>query len=175
MIGRKDFGEADKIIVFLTEREGKLKALAKGVRKINSRRLSSLELGNQVKLLVYKGKAFDIITEVAVIDYFGLKTSSTQLGGIFFLCELVNRLLPEGESNRQIYQQFLEVRKAIKSGKIEKIVFFEAELLKLLGYGLEPRIKEWLEKRKLREAHQALKTRIETIIERPIKSLAIFY
>ena len=174
IIGRRDFGETDRIIVIFSREEGKISSLAKGVRKINSRRLGSLELGNQVKLLVYQGKNFDIITEAAVIDYFGLKTNSVKLGGIFFLCELINVLLPERERNIEIYREFLKIRKLIKNGKIEKIVFFEAKLLQMLGYGLEPKVRRLLEAGELNKAQQELRRIIEAISQRPIKSLSFF-
>lgn len=174
VVGRKDFGESDRVIVIFTERQGKVGALAKGVRKITSRRLGALELGNQIKALVHHGKSFDIITEVEVVDDCNVRRDAVRLGGIIFLSELVNSLLPEGEKNPGIYQEFLRVRNLVKIGRVEEVVFFEANLLRALGYGLDNKIEELLKSNNLRQAHMRLKERIETIIEQPLKSLAIF-
>jgi len=174
VVGRKDFGEADKIIVVFTGKEGKIRVLAKGVRKINSRRLGALELGSQIKALVHRGKSFDIITEVEVIDNLSVRGDSVRLGGIIFLCELINALLPEGERNPEIYQEFLKIRNLVRNGKIEEIVLFEAKLLQALGYGLDPKTKELLREDNLKQAHIELKKKTESIIEQPLKSLAIF-
>jgi len=175
IIGRQDFGELDKIVTIFSQREGKIRTLAKGVRKINSRRLGSLELGNLVKLFFHRGKNFDIITEVAVSDGLAeLKNNHIKLGAIIFACEILNALLPEKEENQEIYRELLKLRSSIKKGKIKEIVFFEAKILQILGYGLDKKIINFLKEGKLRQAHLELKQRIEAITERPLKTLAIF-
>jgi len=175
IIGRRDFGELDKIVTVFSRQEGKIRTLAKGVRKINSRRLGSLELGNLVKLSFHQGKNFDIITEVAVSDGLAeLKNNHIKLGAIIFICEMLNALLPEKEKNHEIYKELLKLRGSIKKGRVEKIVFFEAKILQILGYGLDKKTINFLREGKLRHAHLELKQRIEAITEQPLKTLAIF-
>ena len=174
VVGRKNWGELDKIIVIFTKTQGKIRLLAKGIRRINSRRLGALELGNQVKVLIYQNRNFDIISEVEVIDDFDDRENSIRLGGIIFLCELINALLPEKEINPEIYQEFLKTRSLIKAGKIKALVFFEARLLQMLGYGLDKEILAMLKANRLKLAHKKMRQRIEAITESPLKSLAFF-
>ena len=49
-------GEADRIVVFLTEENGKVRAVAKGVRKTMSKFGARLEPMSHVKLLLYRGR-----------------------------------------------------------------------------------------------------------------------
>ncbi len=175
VVGRKDFGELDKIITLFTEQEGKIRVIAKGVRRINSRRSSGLELGGEIKALLFQGKNIDIITEVEILDSFlDVREDSARLGGLIFLCELINYLLPENEKNKAVHEQFLLVRNEIKEGNLEKIVEFEAKIIQMLGFGMVKQERELIAKKEWRAAHARLKNRIENIIERPLKSLAIF-
>jgi DNA repair protein RecO (recombination protein O) len=64
-------GEADKIIVFLTERHGKVRAVAKGVRKTTSKFGGRLEPLTQVDVLLWQGRSdLDIVNQVEVLNAF---------------------------------------------------------------------------------------------------------
>ncbi len=175
VIGRQNFNEADKFVDLMTENQGKQRCLAKGIRKINSRRLGSLELSNWVKATLYQGKSFGIITEVISLDSdLSFRENETKLGTMMYVCELTNHLVPESEENNQVYHRLLEARKDVKDGKWGRIVEFESDLLEILGYGLKPSTKRWLGKGEFRQAHLELKSRIEEIIEHQLTSLKIF-
>jgi len=175
VIGRKDFHESDILVTIFTDEEGKIRVLAKGARKNNSRRLGRLELGEMIKIVLAGGKSLDIITETEVVDSLAeIRDSPSLLGGVIYLCELTNSLLPEGERNSSVYRQFIKTREGISKKRIEAIVEFEAKLLDLLGFGLMAEEKRRIEKKEWKRAHQSLRKRIEEIIERPLKSLAIF-
>ena len=62
-------GEADRIVVFLTERHGKVRAVAKGVRKTNSKFGARLEPLTHVDLLLWQGRSdLDIVNQVEVLE-----------------------------------------------------------------------------------------------------------
>lgn len=64
-------GEADKIVTFLGRGQGKIRAVAKGVRKTKSRFGGRLEPFSQVSLVVWKGRSdLDTVTQVSVIEPF---------------------------------------------------------------------------------------------------------
>lgn len=175
VVGRRDFKEADKLVDLMTEYKGKLLGLAKGVRKINSRRLGSLELANWVNALLYQGKTFAIITEVEILDTdLTFRQDETKLATMIYVCELTNHLVPEGQENREVYQGLLKVRENIKNGDWAKVVKFESDLLQILGYGVKSSTKRLLSQKKFSQAHQELKLRIEEIIEHKLTSLKIF-
>jgi DNA repair protein RecO (recombination protein O) len=64
------FGEADKIVILLSPNRGKLRTVAKGVRKTKSRFGGRLETLTHVDLVLYEGKSLDMITQVSIIEAF---------------------------------------------------------------------------------------------------------
>src|SRR4029077_4818992 len=61
-------GEADRIVTFLTEGRGKVRAVAKGVRKSKSRFGGRLEQTTRLFLQLYEGRNLDVVTQVETID-----------------------------------------------------------------------------------------------------------
>jgi DNA repair protein RecO (recombination protein O) len=64
------FGEADRVVVLLSPNRGKIRTVAKGVRKTKSRFGGRLEPFTHVDLVVYEGRNLDTITQVSVIEAF---------------------------------------------------------------------------------------------------------
>ena len=64
-------GEADRIITFLTRERGKIRAVAKGVRRTKSKFGARLEPFSRVDLLMHEGKNLDIITQAESLNAYG--------------------------------------------------------------------------------------------------------
>ena len=64
-------GEADRIVTLLTRREGRVRAVVKGVRRTKSRFGSRLEPFSHVDLQLYAGRNLDIVTQAETLDPFG--------------------------------------------------------------------------------------------------------
>ena len=64
-------GEADRIITLLTRDRGKIRAVAKGVRRTKSKFGARLEPFSRVDLLVFEGKSLDIITQAESLNAYG--------------------------------------------------------------------------------------------------------
>ncbi len=64
------FGEADRVVVMLSPNHGKLRTVAKGVRKTKSRFGGRLEPFTHVDVVLYEGRNLDTITQVSVIEAF---------------------------------------------------------------------------------------------------------
>jgi len=64
------FGEADKIVVLVSPNRGKLRTVAKGVRKTKSRFGGRLETFTHVELVLYEGKNLDTITQASIVEAF---------------------------------------------------------------------------------------------------------
>ncbi|GIG27522.1 DNA repair protein RecO [Cellulomonas marina] len=64
-------GEADRIVTLLTREHGKVRAVAKGVRRTSSRFGSRLEPFMRVDLQLSTGRTFDVITQAETLDTFG--------------------------------------------------------------------------------------------------------
>lgn len=156
VIKRKSFGEADRILTVFTKKYGKIKILAKGVRRITSRRGGNVELFNQVEMVIHSGRTFDILTEAQVINSFSRIRKNLDLVGLgFHICEIVDGLCPEHQSHPKVYELMLEVLNELDHGLIQK---FEQNLLAELGY--------------LSVEHREINTTlfIENILERKLKT-----
>lgn len=164
IIKRKDFGEADRILTVFTKNQGKIKIVAKGVRKISSRRSSHVELLNQSILTIHDGK-IPILTEAETIKHYSiLKNDLKKCGFAFYICELIDGLLPEHQENRAVFNlmQDVLVRLQTEAKPRDLISKFEQDLLVSLGF--------WPKERLFIEDSDAF---IEDIIERKIKSKRI--
>ena len=64
-------GEADRIVTLLTRREGRIRAVAKGVRRTKSKFGSRLEPFSHVDLQLYAGRNLDVVTQAETLDAFG--------------------------------------------------------------------------------------------------------
>lgn len=61
-------GEADRIVVLLTEGHGKIRAVAKGVRKTTSKFGARLEPMSHVRLLLAQGRELDIVSQAEAVE-----------------------------------------------------------------------------------------------------------
>lgn len=132
VIKRTNFSEADRILTIFTKRHGKIKVLAKGVRRISSKRGPNIEVFNEVSVFIHHGKTFDILTEVELKNSFSQIRKNLDLVGLaFHVCELVDNLCPENEPHPQVFSNLIEVLSELDSGLVNK---FERNLLIELGY-----------------------------------------
>lgn len=101
-------GEADRIIVLATEHHGKVRAVAKGVRKTRSKFGSRLEPTSHVALQLYKGRELDIVTQAESIDHFRtLREDLDRFGRASAMLEAVDQMAMEREENRALYRMLL--------------------------------------------------------------------
>lgn len=68
VLSHHKLGEADRIVTLLTKANGKVRAVAKGVRRTKSRFGARLETFSQVDLLIYSGRNLDTITQAETIN-----------------------------------------------------------------------------------------------------------
>ena len=61
-------GETDRIVTILTQGHGKVRAVAKGVRKPGSRFGARLEPMTHVAVQCYRGRELDVVTQTETID-----------------------------------------------------------------------------------------------------------
>ena len=101
-------GEADRIISFMTEAHGKVRAVAKGVRKTKSRFGARLEPTTHVALLLYEGRELDIVTQAdGIAHYRAIREDLDRLAKAESLLEVVDQVAQERESNPRLYQMLL--------------------------------------------------------------------
>lgn len=68
VLKKRRFAEADNVLIVASPTEGRIDAIAKGVRKTTSRFGGRLEPFSHVRLVLHRGRTFDTITSVEVLD-----------------------------------------------------------------------------------------------------------
>lgn len=139
ILKRKNYGEADKILTVLTKYRGKITVLAKGIRKINSRKAPHLELFSQVRLTLNMGKSWDYVTEAQTIEVFPfLRNHLENIAWSYKIVEQIDRLCAEKVEYTVIFELLLSTFRKINNQKtinIQKIVEdFSVQLVWELGY-----------------------------------------
>jgi len=98
-------GEADRIVVLMTAGRGKVRAVAKGVRKTKSRLGGRLEPPSRASLLLYQGRELDIITQAETLEHYAaLREDLDLLTDAIALVEAVDQVAQEGEPNSALYR-----------------------------------------------------------------------
>lgn len=101
-------GEADRIVSFITERHGKVRAVAKGVRKTKSKFGARLEPTSHVALQLYEGRELDIVTQAESVDHFrAIREDLDRLTRAVTMLEAVDQLSLEREPNPDLYRMLL--------------------------------------------------------------------
>jgi DNA repair protein RecO (recombination protein O) len=108
-------GEADRIVVFLTERHGKVRAVAKGVRKTNSKFGARLEPLTHVDLLLWQGRSdLDIVNQVEVVDaYRPIREDLHKVPKGMALLEVTDQLAQERHPDPALYTMLTGALRAL--------------------------------------------------------------
>jgi DNA repair protein RecO (recombination protein O) len=100
----RNVGEADRIITFFSREYGMLKAVAKGVRRIPSRRGGHLEPGTEVLVILSGSPGHYYIGAVETLEYYTeLQSDHHAFQQARNLMMLVTHLLEEGEVHERLY------------------------------------------------------------------------
>jgi DNA repair protein RecO (recombination protein O) len=98
-------GEADRIVTILTQGHGKIRAVAKGVRKTTSRFGARLEPTSRVALQCYKGRELDVVTQVETLEaHRALREEYTLFTHAIPMLEAVDQVAQEREPNPALYR-----------------------------------------------------------------------
>ncbi len=176
VIGQKELGEKDKIITLLTEKHGKIRVFAKGIRNINSRRLGSLETGNKIKAHIFQKNDQFYLGETEVFkSQPEIRKNLVLSASLLSMCELIDRLTAENQENKQVYNLFSQTLNNLSQKKrVEILVIFEVKLLQLLGFGIPNSVSGLLATKKWPEVQKIVSRHLETVCERKINGLKIF-
>lgn len=167
VIKRVNFGEADRFITIYSKNHGKIELVAKGVRKITSRRSSHIELLHLINFQSVKGKNNYILTEAQLVQGFhDSQTTLEQLSCRFLLCELIDKLCPFQQQNDSIFQLLQNTLNRLEQGQMRSnMQEFQVNLLTELGY--------WDETRRFHDEHD-IRNFIESVIEKRLKTKLYF-
>lgn len=155
-------GEADKIITLLTQEQGKIVCVAKGVRKISSSKRAFLEPGNVVKAFLITTNSMPLLTQAMLIDDTReIITNLTKIRQLTQILEIVDKLFVEEEVGTHIFDHVLAMRQEIVSHQptTTKISHQLDILLTYLGY--QPLAET---------SHRSVLDYVQEITEKPMRS-----
>jgi len=137
VLGHFEYGEADRILKLFTLEKGKISAIAKGVRKINSRKAGHLEPFTQVHLFLARGRDLDIITQAeALKPMSGLRADLRRMTMASYVVEALDRFTYEEGPNPGLYRLLAQSLDRLENMEnVATVVhYYEIRLLDLLGY-----------------------------------------
>ena len=137
VLRRKDFGEADRLLTLFTPELGKVRAVAKGIRKLRSRKAGHLELFTCAKLLLAKGRDLDIVAQAETVNaYRPLREDLLRGAYASYAVELLDRFTPEAQENRELYALLREALRWFGDSPDPALTarYYELHLLGLAGF-----------------------------------------
>ncbi len=147
LLRRHNLGEADRILTLLSPELGKVRVVAKGVRRGRSKLAGHLEPFVVTQLHLAKGRNLDIVTSAQGVRYYNLASAELErLGLAHLLLEICDKVLTEQQPQPEAYELLCEVLAALESGVDASLVrhYFYVKLLDALGHW--PEITDELDK-----------------------------
>ncbi len=132
-----DWGEADRLIWLFSREQGKIQAVAKGVRKPRSRKAGHLEPFTRVELLLAQGRDLPIITQAEAREaYLALRGDLVKVGYASYVIELLDRFTYEEGENIGLYRLLCETLARINKDQDPAFAvrYYEVRLLDLVGF-----------------------------------------
>ncbi len=136
VLSRFDLGEADRVLTLITPAGGKLKAIAKGIRRPTSRIGGSLEPFAELNVALARGRTFDVVTQVSVGHaWLRLRDDLESAATAWYLAELADRSLEERHAAEPLYTLLRRAYELLDAGMAPGRVarWFEMHLLDELG------------------------------------------
>jgi DNA repair protein RecO (recombination protein O) len=129
-------GEADRIVTLLTRQTGRVRAVAKGVRRTSSRFGARLEPFMHVDVQLYEGRSLDVVTQVETISPYGGEIAAVypRWTAAMAMAETAERLTDD--EREPATQQFLLLvggLRALAEGSHDPALVLDAYLLRSLA------------------------------------------
>jgi DNA repair protein RecO (recombination protein O) len=137
ILRHSDWGEADRLLVMFTLDMGKLRAIAKGVRKPRSRKAGHLEPFTRVSLQLARGRDMMIVTQAeTIIAHTPLREDLLLSTYASYVVELLDRFTYEEGENRALYRLLNDTLTRISSSTSPDLAvrYYEVRLLDLVGF-----------------------------------------
>ncbi|GAP09177.1 DNA replication and repair protein RecO [Bellilinea caldifistulae] len=137
VLRHNDWGEADRLLTLYTREEGKLRAIAKGVRRLRSRKAGHLEPFTRVKLMLARGRDLWIVTQAETLAaYLSLRDDLERIAHASYVVELLDRFTYEEGGNRALFDLLAVTLQRLNEGHPSFTVlrYYELRLLDLLGF-----------------------------------------
>lgn len=133
-----DWGEADRLLTLYTREQGLIRAVAKGARKINSRKAGHLQPFTQVALQLSKGRGLLIVSQAETVNaLLPLHDDLAKTSHAAYIVELLYRFSREAEGgNPALFKLLVDTLERIQNEKSAwlPIRYFEMRFLDAAGF-----------------------------------------
>ncbi len=134
-----NLGEADRVLTVLTPRLGKLRVIAKGVRRTRSRIGGALEPFSDVQLVLAVGRTWDVVTSSSLEDpHLGLRNDLHSTAAAWYVVELADRFCEGAADSHEAFRLLAQALSAFDAGaEVSREVvarWFELALLDAMGF-----------------------------------------
>lgn len=164
VLSRRYHSEADAIITLLTDDYGKISVVAKGIKKLTSRKRGSVEPFSEIKFSAVETSGMAILTETEIIQSFAkIREDLKKISVAYYFSELINKVSMEDGNHENLYVLLLDyLKKLEKTDKLKTLRFnFAKDLLVNLGF--------WPEEQEMNDVD----FNVEKIIEKSLFSLRV--
>jgi DNA repair protein RecO (recombination protein O) len=160
VLSRFELGEADRVLSILTPHDGKLRVIAKGVRRPSSRLGGALEPFAELHLVLAHGRTFDVVTQASVGQaWLALRDRLESAAAAWYLGELAERSTEEhaGLTAQPIYALLRRGLQLLDDGMIPGRVarWYEFGLADALG--VRPEVERCVECDRTLEEHETFR------------------
>jgi DNA repair protein RecO (recombination protein O) len=156
VVRASDWSETSRIATLFTREFGKVRALAKGGRRLNSNFDAAFDLLTLCSIVLYrKNSGLDLVTEARVDERFpGLRVNLPALYSAYYIAELLGEGTREHDPHPALFDMALgTLRKLQKTGSEPAALTMRFELVWLHELGYRPRLDacavcgsaEWME------------------------------
>jgi DNA repair protein RecO (recombination protein O) len=142
VLKRMDLGEADRILTLYSRQHGKLRAVAKGVRRATSRSAGHLEPFTLTDVLLAAGRELDVISQADTLESFRAIREDLELTThAYYLVEVVDLLTEDRMENSAVFDVLVESLRQLPHAPDVRFVLivFHLKLMDALGYRPELR------------------------------------
>tara|TARA_B100000029_G_scaffold66677_1_gene59566 strand:+ start:749 stop:1519 length:771 start_codon:yes stop_codon:yes gene_type:complete len=132
-------GEADYILTLLSPTKGKIRAVARGSRRIKSKLGGHIEPLMRTSFVINSGKNLDVISQAELIDGFRPLREDIHLLNLgIYMAEIVDYITQENESSQETYRLLLESITAISTNHSPTLLpYFQLRIIMQNGFGPE--------------------------------------
>lgn len=137
VLRHSDWGETDRILTLFTRELGKVRAIAKGIRKPRSRKAGHLQPFTRSNLLLARGRDLFIITQAETVEaYLVLKEDLVLLGYAAYTVELLDRFTYEEGEHSALFRLLVNTLKRLAQHDDPDLVihYYELRLLEQVGF-----------------------------------------
>ncbi len=128
-----NLGEADKIITLLSEKFGKIQAVAKGARRTRSRFIAGTQLFCYGDFLLYKGKTWHYVNQADIINsFYKIRNDLEVLSGSTYIVQLIAEVAQPEQPSEALFDLAVEALRTMSEGEGDTQLVIRAVELKIM-------------------------------------------